>query len=171
MTAEPRDRRVAEQPEPAVDRRPLGACALLVGGVALAYGVPALGFWLSLALPVVLHGGRRRLWGAAAPRRPLIAALVWVGLWLPAVSYVLTGWYWALTGRDLSTAWLLLPLCGPENLVVGTVVPALAATAVFAVGLGASVWRAQPWLAVLGAWLAPWAHELASFAVTPEMIC
>ena len=144
--------------------------ALLVAAVVLAYGLPLVGVWLSLAVPVALHLGRRILWGSAAPSRAFLAVLVWLGLWLPALSHALTGWYWLLTGRDLSTAWLLFPLCGPDS-TVGVVVPALAGTAVFAAGLVASVLRRQPWLAVAGAWLAPWAHELALAATATEMIC
>ncbi|SDS37015.1 hypothetical protein SAMN04488543_1600 [Friedmanniella luteola] len=143
---------------------------LLVAAVAVAYGAPFVGIWVSLLIPFALHRGRRQLWGSAAPRRIGVAVLVWVGLWLPAISYTFTGWYWALTGRDLSTAWLLLPLCGPDS-SAGLVVPAIAATAVFAAGLVASILRRQPWLAVAGAWLAPWAHDLAFSATTAQMIC
>ena len=144
--------------------------ALLVAAVALAYGLPLVGVWLSLAVPVALHLGRRLLWGSAAPPRALLAALVWLGLWLPALSHAFTGWYWLLSGRDLSTAWLLFPLCGPEG-SAAVVLPALVAAAVFAAGLVASVRRRQPWLVVAGAWLAPWAHELALVALGTEMIC
>jgi hypothetical protein len=146
-------------------------CAIIVGPVFLGYSLPFFGIWLSLAVPFAVHFGRRQLWGAAALRSPLLAVLVWVGLWLPALSYSLTGWYWALTGRDLSTAWLLLPLCGPENIVVGTLVPAVAAAVVFAVGLALSTLARRPWIVIIGAWLAPWAHELTFTAVVPEMIC
>ena len=38
-------------------------------------------------------------------------------------------------------------------------------------GLVASVLRTQPWLAVAGAWLAPWAHQLALAATATTMIC
>jgi hypothetical protein len=143
--------------------------ALLVAAVAIAYGLPFVGVWLSLALPVGLHLGRRALWGPAAPPRASLAVLTWLGLWLLALGYVLTGW-WGLSEVGMSTAWLLLPLCGPDS-TVGLVVPALVATAVFAAGLVASVLRRQPWLVVAGAWLAPWAHQLALAATATEMIC
>ena len=143
--------------------------ALLVAAVALAYGLPLVGVWLSLALPVGLHLGRRALWGQAASPRASLAVLTWIGLWSLALGYVLTGW-WGLADLGTSTAWLLFPLCGPDS-TVGVVVPALAATAVFAAGLVASVLRRQPWLVVAGAWLAPWAHELALAATGTEMIC
>jgi hypothetical protein len=143
---------------------------LVVALVAVAYGAPFVGVWISLLIPFALHRGRHRLWGAAAPRQLRVALLAWVGLWLPAISYFFTGWYWALTGRDLSTAWLLLPLCGPDN-GAGLIVPALAATAIYAAGFVASILRRQPWLVVAGAWLAPWAHELAFAATTAHMIC
>ena len=71
--------------------------------------------------------------GERRPPTLRVALLARVGLWLPAISYFFTGWYWALTGRDLSTAWLLLPLCGPDNRA-GLIVPAIAATALFAAG-------------------------------------
>jgi hypothetical protein len=145
--------------------------AVILGSAFLAYGVPFFGIWLSLAVPIAVHLGRRELWNAAVPRTPLLAVLVWVGLSLPAISYFFTGWYWTLTGRDLSTAWLLLPLCGPENIVVGTLVPALAAAVMFAVGLKVSVVMDRPWLVTVGAWLAPWAHELAFTTVVPQMVC
>jgi hypothetical protein len=85
-----------------------------------------------------------------------------------ATSYIPTAWYWTLTGHDLSTAWLPLPLWAPTPLVVTTLVPAMSAAAVFAVGLEVSVVLHRPWLVVVGAWLAPWAHQLA-FTLTTEM--
>ena len=143
--------------------------ALLVAAVALGYGLPLVGVWLSLAVPVGLHLGRRTLWGEAAPRRAFRAVLAWLGLWSLALGYALTGW-WGLTELGMSTAWLLLPLCGPDG-TVGVVVPALVATLVFAAGLVASVLRRQPWLVVAGAWLAPWAHQLTLAATATQMIC
>ena len=145
--------------------------AVILGSVFLGYGVPFLGIVLSLAVPIAMHLGRRELWDVAVPRSPLLAVVVWIGLWLPAISYSLTGWYWTLTGRDLSTAWLLLPLCGPVPIVVGTLVPALAAAVVFAVGLKLSAVMDRPWLVIVGAWLAPWAHELAFTTVVSQMDC
>ena len=150
-------------------RLPLSAA--IVGSMFLGYGVPFYGIVLSLAVPIVMYIGRRELWDAAVRRIPLIAGLVWIGLWLPAISYSLTGWYWALTGRDLSTAWLLLPLCGPTPIVVGTLVPALAAAVVFAIGLTVSGLVNRPWLVIVGGWLAPWAHELAFTMVVSRMEC
>ena len=161
----------AELPRSVIARFSRLAWCAIVGLVFLGYGLPFFGFWLSFAVPIAVHLLRRELWGAAASRSPLLAVLVWVGLWLPALSYSLTGWYWALTGRDLSTAWLPLPLCGPENMVVGTLVPALAAVVVFAVGLTLSILARRPWIVIIGAWLAPWAHELTFTAVVPEWIC
>jgi hypothetical protein len=133
--------------------------------------LPFYGFWLSIGVPCAMYVRRYVLWGEAAPRRPILCAVAWLGLWLPALSYYLTGWYWYITQRDLSSAWLLIPLCGPENMVVGTVVPALAATVVFAAGLVMSMLRRRPWLVMVGAWLAPWAHELAYLSVVSDVIC
>ena len=145
--------------------------AAIVGSVLLGYGVPLFGVLISLAVLIALLVVRRELWDADAGRIRLLAVLVWIGLWLPAFSYSLTGWYWMLTGRDLSTAWLLIPLCGPTPLVVGTLVPALAAAVVFAVGLAVSGVLRRPWLVVVGGWLAPWAHELAFTLVVSRMEC
>ena len=147
-----------------------GVLLLLIAAVLVAYGLPFFGIWLSAVILLAVHLRRRRLCGAGAPRRPLLAVLVWLGLWLPAISYSLTGWYWEVAGRDLSTAWLLLPLCGPEGMA-GLVVPAVVATLVFAAGLAASVVRANPWMAVAAAWIAPWSHELALVALGSEMVC
>jgi hypothetical protein len=149
----------------------LALSAAIVASMFLGYGVPFYGIVLSLAVPIVIYIGRRELWDATVRRIPLIAVLVWIGLWLPAFSYSLTGWYWLLTGRDLSTAWLLLPLCGPTPIVVGTLVPALAAAVVFAIGLAVSGVLNRPWLVVVGGWLAPWAHELAFTMVVTRMEC
>jgi hypothetical protein len=153
-------------------RRPrLVLYAAVVGSVFLGYAVPFLGVLISLAVLIALLVVRRELWDADAGRIRLIAVLVWVGLWLPAFSYSLTGWYWVLTGRDLSTAWLLLPLCGPTPFVVGTLLPALAAAVAFAVGLTVSGVVLRPWLVIVGGWLAPWAHELVFTMVVTRMEC
>jgi hypothetical protein len=53
--------------------------------------------------------------------------------------------------------------------IVGSVVPALAAVVVFAAGLTVAAVVDRPWLVVVGAWLAPWAHELAFTAVVTHM--
>jgi len=156
----------AESPRFGALRGPqLALSAVIVGGVLVGYGLPFRGFWLSLFVPFVLYFTRRELWGAAAPRGRLLAVLVWVGLWLPAVSYFFTGWYWVLTGDEISTAWLLIPLCGPNNVVVATWVPALVATVMFASGLAVSIYLRRPWVVAVAAWLAPWAHQLTFTAV------
>ena len=149
----------------------LALSAAIASSMFLGYAVPFYGILFSLAVPIVMYIGRRELWDAAVRRIPLIAILTWIGLWLPAFSYSLTGWYWMLTGRDLSTAWLLIPLCGPTPIVVGTLVPALAAAVVFAIGLAVSGVANRPWLVIVGAWLAPWAHELAFTLVVTRMEC
>jgi hypothetical protein len=145
---------------------PLGVSAALVGSVLLVYCVPFFGFLISFAVLIALVVMRRDLWGAAGPRIALLAVLVWVGLWLPAITYIPTAWYLTLTGRELSTSWLALPLWAPSPIAAGTLVPALAAAVVFAVGLTVSAIVDRPWLVVLGAWLAPWAHQLAFTRVT-----
>ena len=139
--------------------------AVIVGSVFLGYGVPFFGIVLSVVAAVLVFSAQRELWDVGEPRAALLAVLVWIGLWLPAMSYLFTGG-WDGYPRDISTAWLLLPIQGPANLVVGTLVPALAAVVVFAVGLKVSVVMHRPWLVIVGAWLAPWAHELAFYTVT-----
>jgi hypothetical protein len=142
-------------------RRPrLGRYAAIVGLVLLSYIVPLLGFMVSIAVLIALLVMRRELWGAAVRPSALLVVLVWVGLWLPAVSYMTTGWYWYLTGGEVSTGWLLFPIQAPSDL--GILVAALAAAVVFAVGLTVSAVLHRPWLVVVGAWLAPWAHQLAT---------
>ena len=161
---------------PAIDalspgRSSTGLQVVLVVGLLLTYGLPFFGFWLSFLIPLLVHVKREALWGAAGPRWPWLAVLLWVGLWWPAVSYYLTGgWYWHVTGRDLSTSWLLLPLCGPDS-VPGFIVPALVAPAVFGAALAASVRLRRPWLLLVGAWAAPWAHELTFVAVGSRIGC
>lgn len=142
-------------------RRPrLGMYAAIVGSVLLGYSVPLLGFMMTIAVLIALLVMRRELWDAAVRPSALLVVLVWVGLWLPAVSYMTTGWYWYLTGGEVSTGWLLFPMQAPSNL--GILVAALAAAAVFGVGLTVSGVLHRPWLVVAGAWLAPWAHQLAT---------
>ena len=141
----------------------LGLYAAIVGSVFLGYGVPIVGFLISIAVLVALLIVRRELWGAAVPPSALLVVLVWIGLWLPAISYRFTEWYWYLTGGEVSTAWLLFPIQGPT--LVGTLVPALAAAVVFAVGLKVSAVLNRQWLVIVGAWLAPWAHQLAYIMV------
>jgi hypothetical protein len=152
----------AEVPGVGLGRRPrLWLSAAIVAIVFLGYSVPFYGLPISLAVPIVLLVARREFWGAAVPRSALLAVLVWIGLWLPAISYFFTGWYWYLTGHEISTGWLLIPLCGPVPYVVGTLVPATAATVVFAAGLTVAWVAHRPWLLVVAAWLTPWAHQLA----------
>ena len=144
----------------------LGLYAAIVGSVFLGYGVPFFGFIISIAVLIVLLIMRRELWGAAVPPSALLVVLVWIGLWLPAISYRFTEWYWYLTGREISTGWLLFPIQGPTPFIVGTLVPALAAAVVFAIGLKVAASTDRRWLVIVGAWLAPWAHELAFIMVT-----
>jgi hypothetical protein len=94
--------------------------AALVGSVLLVYCVPFFGFLISFAVLIALVVMRRDLWGAAGPRIALLAVLVWVGLWLPAITYIPTAWYLTLTGRELSTSWLALPLWAPSPIAAGT---------------------------------------------------
>lgn len=144
--------------------------AVILGSVFLGYAIPFLGIVLSVVAPTVVLSARREVWDVGLRRAALLAVFVWIGLWLPAILSFFTDWVWLLTESDHSTTWLLLPLAGPENLVVGTLVPAAAAVVVFAVGLRVSVVLRRPWLVVVGAWLTPWAHALAFALVVTEMV-
>lgn len=130
--------------------------------------LPVLGFWLpllgpfvscALALKVVPEAGAR-LWGPSRGRRRVVALLGFAAMWLPAVL-AFFGPFDAAFGADGeyllgSTAWLLLPLGAPEQILLPTTV----ATAVFVLGAALSaVWRA-PWPWVLGALLSALSYDL-----------
>jgi hypothetical protein len=131
--------------------------AAVLGLAALTY-LPLYGLPLSLVLPFLTFGFRRQLWPGRTTALALICSLLaWLGLWWPAATSILTGW--SIAGAQLSTAWLVIPLCGPIG--PGTLVlPALAAAAACGLGLVISTLRRQPWVWVLAAWAAPWVHHL-----------
>jgi hypothetical protein len=144
--------------------------ALIAAVAGCAYAIPLIGLPLSLILPLLTHRLRRYLWSPVPSRSSLIWSLVaWAGLWWPALLGLFTPLLsWA--GIEISTSWLIIPLCGPDNLAA-VIVPALAAAVVCALGAaGASVIR-HPWPWVLTAWLAPWAHQLTLALLPHEMIC
>jgi hypothetical protein len=151
-------------------RRPDPRVIVVLVIAALTY-TPILGPPLSVAVLVLTAVWRVRLWPGSSRLVGLLCSfLAWVGLWWPALAHVLLGWSFGLSS-EVSTSWLVLPLCGP--LGAGTVlVPAAAATALLALGLAVSHLRRQPWLWVLAAWLAPWTHHLALSALPGhEFVC
>ena len=72
----------------------LGLYAAIVAAMFLGYGMPFYGVLISLGVLIALLAVRRELWGAAVPQSARLLVLVWVGLWLPAISSFLTSWYW-----------------------------------------------------------------------------
>jgi hypothetical protein len=146
------------------------AGALLVLSVAAAYGVPFFGFLLSILIPVIALNQRAVLW-PTAPRRVvnIAAALALTGLWLPALVDFFTPFFY-LRGMEVSTGWLILPLCGPEQLVTW-VLPAVAAALLVGVGVVLSAARRTPWYWVAAMWLAPWVHMAVFSALPHQIIC
>ncbi len=149
----------------------LRTVALVIGIVlvsAATYGIPFFGPMASLLLIWLTHEARRLLWPSATERQSIAASvLAWVGLWLPGLLYTFTPLHHE-ADISFSTSWLIIPLCGPDN-VNALVLPAAAATAVCLLGLASA--RCRPWPWVLAAWLAPWAH-LAVFSLIPHsFIC
>ena len=70
-------------------------------------------------------------------------------------------------GRVGSTAWLLLPLCGPEQQVVS----ALVASAVYVAGAALSGVDQRPWPWVLGALLSALSYDLAVMILSIDFVC
>ena len=136
----------------------------------MTYALPFVGLPISLALPLITHGSRRYLWSSVSPRTSLICSiLAWTGLWLPGLADFLTPLFY-LAHIEISTTWLILPLCGPANLAA-TTLPALAATAVCTIGLLTSAVNRRPWPWVVAAWLAPWTHQTVFLLIPHEIIC
>jgi hypothetical protein len=159
-----------QQPTAPTRRNVVVACALLTLSVAVAYGVPFFGFLLSVVIPVIAIGQRDVLW-PTVPRRVvnIAAILALMGLWLPALVDFFTPFFYA-RGMEVSTGWLIIPLCGPEDLVTW-VLPAVAAALLVGVGVAFSVLRRTPWYWVVAMWLAPWAHMVVFYALPHEIVC
>jgi hypothetical protein len=130
---------------------------VLVAG--LSYGVPFFGLPISLCLPALTVIFREQLWSGVPLSHSVACSVVaWIGLWWPGITHILTGSNLGMS-TEISTSWLIIPLCGP--LGGGTVIiPALAAAAICGAGLAAAIAKHQPWLWALAAWLAPWIHHL-----------
>lgn len=138
--------------------------------VAIAYAVPFYGFPISLCIPVVTHKARHHLWPDAsktASKRLSIAA--WVGLWMPALLDLLTPVFYN-AGMEVSTTWLIIPLCGAvgRNVVV---LPALAAGVTCLAGALATVVTRRAGFWVAAAWLAPWMHYAVFTQIPHEYVC
>lgn len=150
--------------------------AILVVLAAFTYAFPLYGLPVSLCLPVLTFNFRQHLWRGVTRRFSLFCAmLAWVGLWWPAAVGLLTGWSPGAS-EPVSTAWLLMPLCGPDwegviALPALVALPALAATVVCTLGLVSSVAARQPWFWVAAAWAAPWAHHLVLTAFPHRYVC
>ena len=147
-----------------------GTFAGVVFLALLTYAVPFFGVFLSLALPFVTHLGRRHLWPAASRGTSLLCSLLaWVGLWLPGILDFSTPLFYD-AGLQISTSWLLLPLCGPDGRTAWYL-PAAAAAAVCALGLAGAMAHRRPWAWLAAAWLAPWAHWAVLTLMSTEYVC
>jgi hypothetical protein len=138
--------------------------ACLTAVIAATYGMPFYGLMLSVLIPLLTRG--RQLWPSLSQRhRTVWSVVAWVGLWSVAALDLFTPVFYG-AGVDVSTSWLVIPLCGPDSQVT-LLVPAAVATVTCLVGLGVSVLRGHPWAWVAAAWLAPWAHQVA-FSLVPD---
>ena len=149
---------------------PLGIAVL----VFIAYALPLLGFLASLSLPFVTHAARRYLWPEATSAHSMVWSLMgWAGLWLPALLSILTLVFAGSEedGRlEVSTIWLVMPLCSPESLNA-VMLPALAAAVTCLAGLLGAVASRRGWPWVAAAWLAPWVHYLVFTQIPHEFFC
>lgn len=146
---------------------------------AAALSLPVLGFWLPFfgiftSLVIVLLVVPRaapRLWGRSRGGRAGVALLGFGAMWLPAVV-AFSGVFYSLFGeagadRVGSTAWLLIPLCAPEQPLMPTVV----ASAVYVAGAALSGAVHRPWPWVLGALLSALSYDLVMSALSIDVVC
>lgn len=138
--------------------------------VLIAYAVPSLGLLASLCLPLVTHRFRHHLWPEASTARSIgWSVLAWAGLWAPALTDLFTPAFRA-AGVDVSTTWLVIPLCAPTGLGA-VVVPAVASAVTCGAGLLCALATRRRWVWVVAAWLAPWAHQLVYSRLPHEFFC
>ncbi len=150
------------------------ARAGVVGGVALvvfiAYAVPFFGLLASLCLPFVTHGSRRHLWPDASDRSSIVwSILAWAGLWLPGLVDFFTT-ILGDAGVEVSTMWLVLPLCAPTG-PGAVLLPALVAAMTGLAGLLRTVVTRGGWSWVVACWIAPWVHHLVFSQLSSDFIC
>lgn len=100
-----------------------------------------------------------------------MAILGFTAMWLPAFLAVFGVFYFLLgepgAVRVGSTAWLLIPLYGPERILP----PALVASAVYVVGAVLSGVVNRPWPWVVGALLYAISYDLAMFVLSIDIFC
>lgn len=138
--------------------------------ILIAYAVPFLGLLASLFVPLMTHTSRRHLWPEASKTHSIIwSLLAWAGLWLPGLVGIFTSSFYA-AGVEVSTTWLIIPLCAPTGLTA-VLIPALAAAATCLAGLTAAVVTRRGWWWVVAAWLAPLVHHLVFSQVPHEFFC
>lgn len=138
--------------------------------VATAYALPLLGLLFSVVLPLATHASRRHLWPDASQGLSLIwSLLAWAGLWLPGFIDLFTPVF-VTAGAEVSTTWLIIPLCAPSG-SAAVLIPALAAAVCCLAGLLGALATRTGWLWVAGAWLAPWVHSLVFSQVPHEFFC
>ena len=145
------------------------AITLLTAFGAAAFTLPILGFQASLAIPFLAQWQRGLLWPRASSATSWVYAfLALAGLWWSTVATFVSPLPLPFRG---DTFWLIIPLCAPENLSTW-LVPALAATSVYTLGLAVTVFLHRPWPWLVGAWTAPLAYEAAmNWLVTPAFGC
>jgi hypothetical protein len=142
--------------------------------VLMAYALPLFGPLASLCLPFVTHASRRHLWPDASNTQSITwSLLAWAGLWLPGLLSVFTPVFAGSEGDgglEISTVWLVIPLCAPDSLNA-VLLPALAAAVICLAGLLVTVATRRGWLWVAAAWLAPWVHYLVFTQIPHEFFC
>ena len=146
-------------------RQPLLGVATLSLPV-LGFWLPLLGFLVSLALVLrLVPWAGPRLWTPAGGRRRGVALLGFGAMWLPAALAFLGVLY---PNDDFgSTAWLLLPLCAPEQVIA----PTLTASAVYVAGAALSGVLRRPWPWVLGALLSALSYDLVIVVLSIGSVC
>ncbi len=95
-----------------------------------------------------------------------------MGLWVPAALTFApgVGATEADDGLEASTAWLILPLCGPDG-ISAVLVPAVAAAVVALGGLVAAATSRKAWPWLVAAWLAPWVHHAVFGQLSAAYTC
>ncbi|MBA2560617.1 MAG: hypothetical protein H0V07_12185 [Propionibacteriales bacterium] len=138
--------------------------------VLIAYAVPFFGLLASLCLPFVTHTSRRHLWPEASNTYSIVwSLLAWAGLWLPGLVDFFTPAFDA-AGMEVSTTWLIIPLCAQTGLSA-VLVPALAAAVTCLAGLLGAVVTRRGWSWVVASWVAPWVHYLVLSQLPHEFFC